>query len=213
MSRYETDDEQVEALKKWWNQNGTSLLSTVLVAVIAWSGWTYYQTDKHNKAVEGSTLFEFMQMQMQQGAFAEVARQGLDFMEKQPESPYAAGIALMQAKYQYDKGEVEQAKTHLSWVIEKSTDVSLSLVASLRLVNIEIDNKNYDAAQAALTAVDATKLSAAEKANLTFHKAQLALAKQEVAAAKEALQSVVDGKAADVNLLNLAQLQLDDLAE
>lgn len=38
MSRFESDDEQVQAMKDWWKANGSSLLSGLLVISIAWAG-------------------------------------------------------------------------------------------------------------------------------------------------------------------------------
>ena len=42
MSDYLSDEEQVERLKSWWSENGTSLLASLLVAVLGIAGWNYY---------------------------------------------------------------------------------------------------------------------------------------------------------------------------
>jgi len=213
MSRYESDDEQVEALKKWWKENGTSLLSTLLVVVIGWSGWTYYQTDKMNKALEGSTTFELLQNAMQAGQFAEVAREGLKFIESQPESPYAVGIALMEAKYHIEKKEYELAKKHFDWVIENSKDDAMRVIGATRLASLQIDLKAFDEAAKTLARIDVKPLNPALQSTHAFYAGQLALAKQDLTEAKTILQTVIDNEATDVNIQNLAQLQLDDLAK
>lgn len=213
MSRYQSDDEQVEALKQWWQKNGTALLSGLLVVALAWTGWTYYQTQKMNQAMMGSSTFEVLQNAMDQGQFAEVAREGLKFMEEHPESPYSVGIALLEAKYHYDKQEVEEAVKHLNWVVTHSADASLRLVAQLRLVYVHLDSQQLEQAEQQLSAIASDALSKAEQANLAFAKAQVALAQQQSQVAFDQLSEVVNNLKADANLINLAQLQLDDLAK
>ena len=36
---YESDDEQIEALKQWWHEHGTSTVVTVVVALACYFGW------------------------------------------------------------------------------------------------------------------------------------------------------------------------------
>ena len=42
MSEYLSDEEQVERLKSWWNENGTFLVVGLLVTIVAIGGWNYY---------------------------------------------------------------------------------------------------------------------------------------------------------------------------
>ena len=42
MAELRTEEEQVEALKSWWKENGKSLIMGVVIAVAAvfgWRGW------------------------------------------------------------------------------------------------------------------------------------------------------------------------------
>ena len=46
MADHLTDEEQVEALKKWWRENGKSVVGGVvlgLALVGGWRGWQYYE--------------------------------------------------------------------------------------------------------------------------------------------------------------------------
>lgn len=213
MNRYETDEEQIEVIKSWWQKNGTALLSGVLVLVLGWSGWNYYQTNQSNAAHAASATFEILQSAMQQGTFSEVAREGLKLMDEQPESPYAVGIALLEATYHYQKQEVDQAKTHLNWVLTHSKEDGLKLIAQLRLASILVDAKDYEAANTLLNSLNSPKLKQAEKANIAFAKAQLAIAQNAPAQARTFLTEVIDNQGAESNIRNYATLMLDDLAE
>lgn len=213
MSRYETDDEQVEAIKSWWKQNGTSVLSSILVLVLAWSGWNYWNTTNHNNAVNASTTFEVLQIKMQQGQFGDVIREGMKLIDEQPDSPYASGVALLLAKYYFDKGESDKAITQLSWVAENALNTSTKLTAKLRLVNLYLDQGNTDKAAEMIASVNATTLSAPEKANFDYVSAEVAVAKADFDAARVSLQMVLDNKEASANLMNVAKLQLGELAQ
>ncbi|HID00266.1 MAG TPA: tetratricopeptide repeat protein, partial [Piscirickettsiaceae bacterium] len=39
MSRYETDEEQWEAIKQWWKENGKLIVLAAIVGVGAVTGW------------------------------------------------------------------------------------------------------------------------------------------------------------------------------
>lgn len=213
MNRYETDEEQLTALKNWWDKYGTALLSAVLVVVLAWAGWNYYQKSQFAKASNASTTFEVLQSKVEQNAFGDVAREGLKLMEDQPKSPYATATALMEAQFELEKGHTDKAIENLQWVINQNIDASLVLVAKLRMTGIYIDQKQYDKATAVLKSVDAVKLAAGEKANFDFTSGFLALQQNQLDVARQFLQQVVDNTAAAANLQNVARLQLGDLTQ
>lgn len=61
MADYLTDEEQAERLKRWWEQNGTSLIVAVALAVAAVLGWRYYQgytVDRDNAASAAFVAYE-----------------------------------------------------------------------------------------------------------------------------------------------------------
>ena len=43
MDVYNTEEEQVEAIKKWWNENGKSIITGIIIGVIAIFGWRSYE--------------------------------------------------------------------------------------------------------------------------------------------------------------------------
>ncbi|HHS99638.1 MAG TPA: tetratricopeptide repeat protein, partial [Thiomicrospira sp.] len=61
MSRYETEEEQIEAFKSWWKKNGTQLLSAILVVVLVFSGWRYWTNTKYVESVNASSTYELLQ--------------------------------------------------------------------------------------------------------------------------------------------------------
>ena len=211
MSRYETEEEQVEAIKAWWKKNGTSLLASVLVFVIAFTGWRYWTNHNQIQAINASSMFEVMQLNMQQGTFGEVSREALKLMQEQPESPYASAAAMLLAKYSFSKGEFEEAKQHLEWVNTHSTDKTLKDTAMMRLARILADEKQFDEAQSVMSKINTSQLNSAAKSQFDYVLGVIALEKSDITAAIEAFKNVIENEATSKTLKGLAQIQLDDL--
>ena len=63
MSSYLNDDEQVEALKNWWKENGKAVIlgiSLGIGSVIGWQGWDRYKISQNENA---SVIFSVMEQQ------------------------------------------------------------------------------------------------------------------------------------------------------
>jgi len=213
MSRYETEDEQVEAIKSWWKKNGTQLLTAILVVVIAISGWRYWTNTQYIESANASSLFEGLQANMQRGTFGEVSREALKLMQEQPDSPYAVGAAMMYAKYSLDKGETQDALTQYTWITENAKDAQLRNTAYISLARIQIDLQKLDTAQAHLDFLTKANLKGAEKSVLDYVSGLMAIAKSDAEGAQLAFKRVVENDKTETNLLGLAQIQLDDLAQ
>ena len=52
------EQEQVDDLKAWWRQYGTSVLVAVLVGVLALSGWTLWKRYELGQLGQASALYE-----------------------------------------------------------------------------------------------------------------------------------------------------------
>jgi len=211
MSRYETEEEQVEAIKSWWKKNGTSLLTAILVFVLAFSGWRYWNNYNQVQATNASSLFEVMQLNMQQGTFGEVSREALKLMQEQPDSPYASAAAMLMAKYSFSKGEFAEAQQHLEWVTEHTQDETLKRTAMMRLARVLADQKQFVDAQSVMDKVNAQTLAPAEKSHYDYISGLMALAQSDVALASVAFTAVIENSGASKTLQGLAQIQLDDL--
>lgn len=213
MSRYETEEEQIEAFKSWWNKHGTQLLSAVLVVVLAFSGWRYWSNTQYVEAANGSSTYELLQVSLQQGSFGEVSREALKLVQEQPKSPYASGAALLLATYSLQKGQADEAIEHLNWVADNASDVALKVTAHTRLARVYLDHKKFDEAQAELDELKALDLKGAAKGNADYVSGMLALQTNDTEKAFSAFSSVVGNPETEQNLLGLAQIQLDDLAK
>ena len=57
MNEYETEEQQVAALKKWWKESGTSIMVGLFIGITALFGWRYYAEQSNTQAVQASDLY------------------------------------------------------------------------------------------------------------------------------------------------------------
>lgn len=139
------EQEQIEALKGWWKQNGKLVILAVFAAVVAFagvSGWRYY---KDRQAERASQLYAELEKASQGDArkIGEVAGQ---IVEQYGRTAYGPMAALVAAKAAVDAGDLKSAGTHLTWALEHAKDDETRAVARLRLAAVRLDEKQHDEA-------------------------------------------------------------------
>lgn len=155
MESYRTEEEQVEALKRWWQENGRSTVIAIAVALSAAFGWQGWQRYQESQAVEASSLYGTLleaAAQAEEGgdsdAFTEVAR---TLREQYPRSTYAQFAALHEARLAVSGGNSAEAERHLRWVLSRaSVGSDVHQVAQLRLARVQADTGQLDQALALL---------------------------------------------------------------
>ncbi len=148
------EQEQLDALKAFWNQYG-NLITWVLVLVLggfaAWNGWQWYQRDQGNKA---GALFDELDRAVTAADAEKTTRAFADLKQRFPGTTYAQQGGLLAAKVQFDKGKIDDARASLGWVAEQATQTELRTVARLRLAALQAEAKQFDEA---LKTLDAAK--------------------------------------------------------
>jgi predicted negative regulator of RcsB-dependent stress response len=149
------EQEQIDALKAFWNRYG-NLITWALVGALAlyagWNGWNWYQRDQAGKA---GAMFDELERAVQAGDVAKAGLVFTDIRSRFPDTAYAQQGALMAARLQFEKGKPEDARATLAWASEKGSDADARTIARLRLAALQADAKQFDAAFATLAAADA----------------------------------------------------------
>jgi predicted negative regulator of RcsB-dependent stress response len=148
-----SDEEQLESLKKWWRQNGTSLLLILVLSGGGWFGWNYWQTQKQQKIEDTSHLYmALVEAEMAweanptQEAAQKLASHGENLKALDEKSLYARFAALSLAKLYAADGEFEQAVAELDWALERTDSSELQALIRLRLANLEFARDNGEQA-------------------------------------------------------------------
>lgn len=137
------EQEQLDALKAWWNDNNNWILVTVLTIAVAmggWRGWQYYQ---QRQASEAATLYLQVIEQISSKDPKRVNDAAAAVMDRFSSTPYAPRAALLAAQVNELGKDPARAKTQLQWVIDHAGEATLRDVARLRLASVLLDEKNY----------------------------------------------------------------------
>lgn len=159
MAEMKTEEEQVEALKRWWQENGKSLILTIAVSVGGVLSWNAYQDHQTNESELASVYFQQLMTSAPAGQLGETEiaeiRYNSDLLKKEfSASTYAQFAALMIARVEVQEGNLAAATTELKWVIAQQGDVEVRTLATLRLAKLLGAQNQYDEALALLVDAD-----------------------------------------------------------
>lgn len=203
MEIYTSEEQQVEAIKRFWNQYGKAILGGVVIGLTSLYGWRYYQAEQRASAEALSN--SYAQLVQQQGNDEEWLAQAQRFIGEQGSSNYAVFAALLSAKEAVNAGDLAAASNHLLWAQQNSKDANVKAIAQIRLARVQRELGDFTAA---LNTINQTMPAsfAAQQAEL---KGDILQASGDLAAAKTAFEQAL-AQAGDNS--QLLQIKLDELA-
>jgi predicted negative regulator of RcsB-dependent stress response len=203
MKVYQTEEEQVEEIKKWWKENGTSVVAGLVIglgAVFAWQGWTSYQERIGREAsVAFSQMLSAVESKNVEMASKQAELLRLDYKS----TSYAVLAAMAQARLKLEQGDSAAARAQLEWAMQNSSDASLKTLAQLNLARILLSEGDLDGAARLATVQEGGFVG--EYAEL---RGDIAVAKKELSAARDAYTQALSQNAGNPELV---QMKLDDL--
>jgi predicted negative regulator of RcsB-dependent stress response len=143
------EQEQIETLKAWWKANGnwvTSAVAVVLLGVLAFQGWTWYQLRQAGRASVVYEEFERASSSKDPKDAAKARDLTGTLIDQHGSTVYAAMAALRQAKANLDAADLKAAEAQLTWASEHAQPKELALLARVRLAGVLLDQKSYDRA-------------------------------------------------------------------
>jgi predicted negative regulator of RcsB-dependent stress response len=203
------EQEQIDALKAWWNEYGNLVVLAALAALLTiagFQGWRYYRGTQIERA---ATLFTQLDEAERGNDGKKVRDIAAQIVERHASTPYAGMAALAAAKAGYSTGETEDAKKQLRWVMEKAREDEMREVARLRLAGILLDEKKYDEALKLLS----EKISDAYAAMGSDLKGDVLAAQGKPAEARAAYQIALEKSDPASRYRALIELKLDALGE
>jgi len=150
-----TEEEQVEAIKKWWKENGTSVVIGLVVGFGVLIGGNYWM--QHNSTQRQNASLEFSQLQddLQQTRTDAVMTRGDHIINNFSDTPYAVLSAFAIAKLKADEGDMLSARARLQWVLDNSKQLEFLHMARMRMATVMVAEGNGDGALTLLNSVDA----------------------------------------------------------
>lgn len=153
METYSSEEQQLEALKKWFRDNGRHVVTGVLVAAVAAFGiFSWQQRQQHQRdtaSVEYQNLLQAIRVIDVSAANANApdankakeqlatARHLAETLKSDFEnSAYAKFAALFKAKLAVDENDLAQAETELKWVLAHKPSDEIRALTQLRLARV-----------------------------------------------------------------------------
>lgn len=211
MEIYSNEEQQVEAIKRFWQQHGTSIIAGIAIGLAGLYAFRFYQ-DKQLTTL-GTQSSQYTQLVEQLGDEKGDKKVWLvetqKFIEANPGSNYAVMAALLSAKEAALAGDLAVAEKQLTSVLSSvsaSKYPEIFAVATLRLARVQSELGQYPQAIKTLEA----KLPAAFTAQLEELRGDIWLRSGDAVKAKSAYTAAKTA-AGDANN-PLLQVKLNELA-
>ena len=206
MEIYDSEEEQVAALKRWWKANGQSIIIGLIVGVLVIVGWNYWKSSQQEKILAASALYGELLVAEEANKIESVQKISEQLTENYASTPYATYAALFQAKNSVQSGDLETAKKILEKVITKA-DAELKNVARIRLIRLNLASGEYEQGLQLIAEVDPSTAQGftADYEELT---GDLYVALERNGEARTAYQNALRQEAASP----LVQFKLDDIS-
>ncbi len=205
MSVYDSEEEQVEALKKWWNENGRSIIGGIVLGLGAVFGWQAWNQHQDQTSANASLRYEKMGQAIQVGNSESAIKQGEKIIIDWPDGAYGVLAALDLARIKLDQGDAAGAQAQYEWAIAHSNDPSIKQLARLRLARVLLGNSDLDGAAAVVAKADKDNFTG----EFAVVRGDIASATQDFAAARSAY---TDALTSEVGNRSLVRMKLDNLA-
>lgn len=206
MDIHQTEEQQVEAIKTFWSNNGNAIIAGLAIGFAGFIGLNYYNEHKLQQEVNASEAYQTMleEASIDGAAFTTA---GEAFMAENKNSTYSMLTAIALAKEAAEKQDWTQAETYLATAIKQSVDDGIKAIATVRLARVQLQLEKYEQALATL----APALPASFNADVEEVKGDIYFKQGKTELARTAYQTAMDEAGEGSN--PALQMKLDDLAQ
>ena len=142
------EEENIEALKKWWDENGKPLLFFAIFVIGGYGAWLLWQNSQATDAETASDLYEeVLSLAISEPGLPVTEQESLRILElfDQLKGDYSGSVyalygALFAAQQLVNANDLDAAEDSLQWVLDNQqnglfsqTDEGLILTTNLRL--------------------------------------------------------------------------------
>lgn len=155
MAELRTEEEQLDAIKRWWKENGTSLIAGVAIAVAGVLGWNAWQNYQENQSTAASMRYQQLinltaGNDLGEDAVLQARQLADEIVDNHGRTLYADLARLIDARLAVAQADHDAAQAALRAVIDASGREYLQGLARLRLARLQIAQGDADAALATL---------------------------------------------------------------
>ena len=169
MALHAAEEESIEALKKWWQDNGKGLIYTAVALFAGVTGWLVWNNSTASQAEAASDLYEEILSitlveegeRVSDADSARVIELAESLRSDHGSSIYAKFASLFSAQQAVQNDNLSAAERDLQWILDNRSqglmgevDEGLILTASLRLGRVILAQGDAERALDLLNALD-----------------------------------------------------------
>jgi predicted negative regulator of RcsB-dependent stress response len=140
------EQEQIDQLKAFWQKYSKLITGVLTVVLFAYAAYSGYQWWRNSQATEAAKLYETMVAAITKGDKDQTLRAANDLQKDFSRTTYAAMSSLVAARIAADAGDSAKAIDYLRWAAKHSSDDAYLALAKMRLVSQLIEQggeKNF----------------------------------------------------------------------
>ena len=208
MEVYDSEREQFDVLKTWWQQNGKAIVIGSILGIGTLVGWQQWQSGKQESSEAASQEYGVLLDNMEKQNLQGVKERGATIMNNFAKTPYAALAALAVAKVNVEEGDIASARIHLQKVVDQKDQLQFQHVARLRLARLILDEGEAKQALDLVKSVDVAGFASA----YDELKGDIHAALGNTAEARSAYERAIAAMDAALDQ-SIIKMKLDDLGE
>lgn len=154
MVEYASEEEQLEALRRWWGENGRSIVIGVIIGLAVLGGWRGWEWYMRNQSLAASGMYDGLIEALDGNAsYDEIADEAQKLRDSYSQTPYAPLGAMAAARAAVEHDKAPAAEDWLTWAMNNANDTNVQDLARARLARVVSAEGRHD---------DALKLLSAE---------------------------------------------------
>ncbi|MFQ3198097.1 MAG: putative negative regulator of RcsB-dependent stress response [Paraglaciecola sp.] len=202
MEHYETEEQQIEAIKRFWKENGTAIILGAVIGLGGLWGWRFYNEQQITQQEDASANFEMQSAQLDsdEAAFS----QAQAYIDQHSDTGYALLMAFKLAQQAIERDDLGEAAKQLTFAADTGDNIAVQSIANLRLARVQLA---LDNTEEALVTIDKV-LDQAFAAQQQEIKGDIYLAQKFFDKARAAYSAALQANSANTIL----KMKLDNLA-
>lgn len=153
MEPYASEQEQIETIKRWWRENGKSLVLGLIIGIGGLAGYRYWDESQRVQAESASSNYAHLLQALNDQKLDEARTTGKAIMEGYPGSSYARLSALLLAKLAVDTDDYARARELLAPLAESDADSEIRHIATARLARLDLADGDSAAAAGRIASI------------------------------------------------------------
>lgn len=151
MEIYENENDQVDAIKRFFAENGKALAVGVILGVGALVGWRYWNSHQTESARSASLAYQTVVSSLSAGKAEDLS--AAEKFAADNKNTYGALASMELAQQFVDQNQLEKAAAQLQQGLAATSDENLKTVITLRLARVQVQLKQADTALKTLESV------------------------------------------------------------